>query len=408
MAQSDGASAPAALPPALNIIALSGFAASLSTRALDPVLPRIASEFSVSITTAAGLAAVSAFTFAVVQPAIGALADMFGKARVMIVCLALLGFSSLLGALTTSFELWFLCRILAGIGAGGVFPVALGLTGDLVGPERRQVAIGRVLGGSMTGNLLGASAAGVIGDVLGWRGVLSVIGMLVIVAALAVAFGFRGKPIKAGAPMDFAGLRRSYRLSFSNPNAAICFTAVLIEGTCVMGTFPFVAAFLHELGQESLAIAGLVIAGFAVGGLLYTLTVARLLPRLGVNGMMIAGGALVGLQLAIIAFGPPWQAQAVAFVAMGMGFYMLHGCIQVFASELTENARGTAMSLHSFFFFMGQTTGPIAYGFGLGHLGKVPTLLMAGARMVALGFLLARILRARPPADGPVGEPRLS
>ena len=399
MAQTDGASAPAGLPPALNIIALSGFAASLSTRALDPVLPRIASEFSVSITTAAGLAAVSAFTFAVVQPAIGALADMFGKARLMIVCLALLGFSSLLGALTSSFELLFLCRILAGIGSGGVFPVALGLTGDLVGPERRQVAIGRVLGGSMTGNLLGASAAGVIGDVLGWRGVLSVIGMLVIIAALAVAFGFRGKPIAAGAPMDFAGLRRSYRTIFSNPNAAICFTAVLIEGTCVMGTFPYIAAFLHELGQESLAIAGLVIAGFAVGGLLYTLTVARLLPWLGVNGMMIAGGALVGVQLAIVGFGPPWQAQALAFVAMGMGFYMLHGSIQVFSTELTEHARGTAMSLHSFFFFIGQTTGPIAYGFGLGHLGKMPTLLIAGATMLALGLVMARILRARPPAD---------
>jgi MFS transporter, DHA1 family, inner membrane transport protein len=399
MRQTGGRDAPAGLPPALNIIALSGFAASLSTRALDPVLPRIASEFSVSITTAAGLAAVSAFTFAVVQPAIGALADMFGKARLMIVCLALLGLASLLGAMATSFELLFLCRILAGIGSGGVFPVALGLTGDLVGPERRQVAIGRVLGGSMTGNLLGATASGVIGDVLGWRGVLTVLGLLVIIAALAVAFGFRGKPISPGGPMDFAGLRRSYRTIFGNPNAAICFTAVLVEGTCVMGTFPYVAAFLHELGQESLAIAGLVIAGFAVGGLIYTLTVGRLLPRLGVNGMMIAGGALVGLQLAIIAFGPSWQAQAACFVAMGMGFYMLHGCIQVFASELTETARGTAMSLHSFFFFIGQTTGPIAYGFGLSHAGKVPTMLMAAVTMLTLGLVLARILRARPPAD---------
>ena len=33
------------LPPALNIIALSTFAASLSARALDPVLPHVASDF---------------------------------------------------------------------------------------------------------------------------------------------------------------------------------------------------------------------------------------------------------------------------------------------------------------------------------------------------------------------------
>jgi hypothetical protein len=50
-----------------------------------------------------------------------------------------------------------------------------------------------------------------------------------------------------------------------------------------------------------------VIAGFAVGGLLYTMTVSRFLPRLGVNGMMITGATLVGLQLAAIAFGPGWK-----------------------------------------------------------------------------------------------------
>ena len=47
--------------------------------------------------------------------------------------------------------------------------------------------------------------------------------------------------------------------------------AVFVEGCCVLGLFPFIAAFLFELGETSLSIAGLVIAGFAVGGLFYTL-----------------------------------------------------------------------------------------------------------------------------------------
>ena len=133
-----------------------------------------------------------AFTFAIVQPVLGAAADLFGKARLMIVCLVLLGLANILGAMSTSFPLLFATRILAGIGSGGVFPIALGLTSDLVGPEKRQVAIGRTLAGAMTGNLLGASASGLIGDFLGWRGVLAVLGVLVIVASVAVAVGFRG------------------------------------------------------------------------------------------------------------------------------------------------------------------------------------------------------------------------
>jgi predicted MFS family arabinose efflux permease len=186
------------MPPAINIIALANFAASLSARALDPVLPHVADDFGVTIATAASFAAVFAFTFAIVQPVLGAAADLFGKVRLMIVCLVLLGLASILGALSTSFPMLFASRILAGIGSGGVFPVALGLVSDLVAPDKRQVAIGRTLAGSMTGNLLGASFSGVIGDFLGWRGVLAVIGVMVIVASVAVAAGFRGAAAERG------------------------------------------------------------------------------------------------------------------------------------------------------------------------------------------------------------------
>jgi MFS transporter, DHA1 family, inner membrane transport protein len=386
-------------PPAINIIALAGFSAALSTRALDPVLPHVAQDFGISITTAASIAAGYALIYALVQPVTGAAADLFGKARLMTLCLALLGLACILGALATSFAALFATRILAGIASGGVFPIALGLTADLVAPAKRQVAIGRTLAGSMTGNLLGATASGVIGDFLGWRGVLVILGVLGLIAAAAVAAGFRGAALTRAPTTDLKTLRKGYRTIFTNPNAPFCFSAVFVEGCCVFGLFPFIAAFLFDLGQTSLSIAGIVIAGFAVGGLVYTMMVSRLLPRLGVNGMMIGGAALAGLQLVALAFGPGWHLQFGSMLLMGCGFYMIHGCLQVFASELSIEARATAMSLHSASFFMGQTVGPIAYGFGIGHAGKQPTLIAAACLMVVLGFACAALLRQRPPAD---------
>jgi predicted MFS family arabinose efflux permease len=386
------------MPPAINIIAIATFAASLSARALDPVLPHVADEFSISIATAASFAAIFAFTFAVVQPVLGAAADLFGKVRLMIACLVILGVANMLGSIATSFPLLFATRILAGVGSGGVFPVALSLTSDLVGPEKRQVAIGRTLAGSMTGNLLGASFSGVIGDFLGWRGVLAILGALVVAASVAVAIGFRGKAITHPPKTNLKMLRHGYRTIFGNPNA-LCYAAVFIEGCCVLGLFPYLASFLFDLGETSLSIAGVVIAGFAVGGLFYTMTISRFLPRLGVNGMMITGASLVGLQLAATAFGPGWKVQMACLLLMGWGFYMIHGCLQVFASELSVEARGTALALHSFFFFMGQTVGPIAYGFGLQHAGKTATLLTSAVIITALGLTCARLLRQRSPAD---------
>jgi hypothetical protein len=48
---------------------------------------------------------------------------------------------------------------------------------------------------------------------------------------------------------------------------------------------------------------------------------------------------------------------------------------------------------------MGQTVGPIAYGFGLHSVGKIPTLLTSAVIIIALGFACARLLRQTRAAD---------
>src|SRR5258707_7168080 len=133
------------MPPVLKLIALATFAASLSARALDPVLPHVASDFNVSIAAAAGFASVFAFTFAVIQPVLGAAADLFGKARLVILCLVLLGLANILGALSSSFSLLFATRILAGDGAGGSFSLSLRPVRELLSPGKRQGGLWRTL-----------------------------------------------------------------------------------------------------------------------------------------------------------------------------------------------------------------------------------------------------------------------
>jgi predicted MFS family arabinose efflux permease len=379
--------------PILNVIAATTFAAALSSRSMEPVLPLVSGDFGVTVATAASLSAAVALSFAIVQPILGAVADMFGKAKLMIVCLALLGAANILGAMATSFEMLFASRVLCGVAAGGTFPVAMGLTSDLVPTAQRQIALSRVLAGAMTGNLLGATASGVIADVVGWRGVLIVLGLIVLVASAVVMMGFRrGGVVGARSGMSFAELKDGYRTIFANPNARVCFTAVFVEGALVLGLFAYVAAFLFELGETRASIPGVVIAAFAVGGLLYTMTVSRLLPKLGVKVLMITGAVVVALQLIVVAFGPRWEVQAISLLIMGWGFYSLHGSLQVFSSDLAPQARASALSLHAFFFFVGQAIGPIVYGFALSHFGKFATLCMSASAILILGVVAARLL----------------
>jgi predicted MFS family arabinose efflux permease len=386
----------------LPIIAMSTFAGALSARAMDPVLPQVAADLAVTIQVAATVASAFAVTFALVQPALGVVADVFGKAKLIFICLILLGASNIAGALSTSFDMLLVTRALSGAGGGGVMPVTLGLVGDLFPIRERQVALSRILAGAMAGNLLGATLSGLIGDIVGWRGVLMTIGVLVLAASVAVGWGFRDQMRAPRRQTNFADMVRNYRAILMHPHARVCYLGVFIEGSCLLGLFPFVAAFLAELGEPRLSIAGLVMAGFPLGGLVYTSTVSRLLPRIGERGLLIGGGALMASQLAIIALGPPWQVQLACFVVLGCGFYMIHGSLQTFASEISIEARGTAVAMHAFCFFLGQSAGPIAYGFGILHVGKLPTLLAAAAIMLALGFVCARLLQHKhvATADG--------
>jgi predicted MFS family arabinose efflux permease len=120
------------------------FATSLFSRAIDPIIPPIAMDLGVVPETVALLSTAFALPFALVQPILGPLADMFGKTRIMTVCLIILIATAVIGALAPSFQVLLVSRVLAGIAAGGVFPVSLAIVGDLVPVAERQIALGRI------------------------------------------------------------------------------------------------------------------------------------------------------------------------------------------------------------------------------------------------------------------------
>ena len=126
------------------------------------------------------------------QPLLGALADMFSKTRLMLICLLLVTASAIVCGMAKSFEILVIARMVAGLAAGGVVPIAFALVGDKIPVHERQVAMGRLLFAIMTGNLLGATCAGVLGDLIGWRGVFFATGLFGAIVLVAAVAGFRG------------------------------------------------------------------------------------------------------------------------------------------------------------------------------------------------------------------------
>jgi DHA1 family inner membrane transport protein len=376
-------------------LSLIGFITALASRATDPIIPPIAQEINVDPNAVALLTTAFALPFALVQPVLGPIGDMVGKVRVMIACLAVTILAMLASALATDFTMLLTARIVAGIAAGGIFPVGMAVIGDLIPLKERQVAIGRWLTAVITGNLIGSSLAGVIGDLLGWRGVFFVITALGVLALAVALISLREAVRVKRTKLSLAGFSAGYAKVFANPRAKVCFSAVFVEGIVVFGLFPFVALLLLAAGEPRASIAGLVIAGFSVGGVIYALLVPQLVARWRPDQLMIGGGVIAALSLALAAFDFAWPVQLAAFTLLGFGFYALHGSIQVQATELSAEARGAAMSIHSFFFFMGHASGPVLYGLGFVKLGSALTIWLAALVIMGVGFVCARLLRER-------------
>jgi DHA1 family inner membrane transport protein len=383
----------------INLLAFVIFATSLFIRSVDPVIPQIASGLAVEPTTAALLSTAFTLPYALTQPVLGALADMFSKTRLIAICMLTLGLGTLACGFAANFEMLMTLRIVAGMTAGGIFPIAFAVAGDRVPVRERQVAFGKLLFAAMSGNLLGASGAGVIGDLIGWRGVFFATGAINLVALAFAIPGFRGITETPGG-FDSSALIENYRAIFRNPLMKYCFGAVFIEALFMFGVFPYMAVLLHTEGVTHASIAGLVIAGFAIGGIFYTLSVKWLLTYIGEKRLMASGGMVMAFCLIVIALRAPWPVEFGNFILLGFGFYMLHGCIQVHVTELAPAARGSAMAGHSFFFFLGQAVGPVAYGRGLSSgIGITPVLIAGAAMLVATGWTCALKLRRPVPAS---------
>ena len=359
-------------------------------------MPQIASDLLVDVNTAALLSTAFTLPYALTQPVLGTIADFFGKTRLMNASLLIVSVTALICAVATDFSLVFAMRVAAGLVAGGVFPVAMALVGDLVPIHQRQVMIGRLLAVGLTGNVLGAAIAGVIGDLFGWRGIFAVTGSFGLIVTIAAFYVLRSFPVPKPRPaFNLPAVAANYRSIFADPRAKFCFGSVFFEGIFIHGIFPYVAILLFAGGEARASIAGLVIAAFGVGGVIYSLSVPALVARFAERRLMLIGGALGAIALSLAAMHFPWYAQVAVFGLFGFGFYLLHGCIQVHVTDLSATARGAAASVHSSFFFFGQATGPVLYGFGYSN-GILELLMFLGAGvLIAIAIVCSRYLRHR-------------
>lgn len=389
----DTAVDPGSLRKLIMVLGACGFASTFTMRIVDPLVPTLAAEFGRSIAQVAAMATAFSFAYAIGQPFLGPVADSAGKLRTIAVSLGLLALLSIAAAFSLSFDMLTVIRSGTGIVAGGVIPVAMAAIGDRAPMAERQILLGRFLVIMIVGQMAGAACSGLIAEHVGWRGVFVMAGALSAGAALLILFVLRPRPDAQRPKLSFSGAAANYAAVFANPRSKLLYGLVIVEGSLIFGMPPYVAAILQERAAVGPSLAGLVIAGTGLGGIVYGMLTRILVERVGPSRMTVAGGLLMatGFALFSLPFLPWWSAIGL-FVLNGFGFFLMHGTFQAQATELAPGARGSAVALFACALFMGHAIGPVAMGLSLHFLGTTGAILLFALGIGLLGFVTPRIM----------------
>ncbi|MFE7180830.1 MFS transporter [Streptomyces erythrochromogenes] len=154
----------------LVVLLVAQFMLAVDFSILNVALPVIGDGLGFSLSNLQWIATSFALCAAGFTLLFGRVADLFGRRRLFLVGLAVLGLSSLVGGLATSPEMLIAARVFQGLATAAVTPAGLSLltTSFPEGPLREK-ALG--LNGALmsAGFTTGAILGGVLTDLLSWR-----------------------------------------------------------------------------------------------------------------------------------------------------------------------------------------------------------------------------------------------
>ncbi len=388
----------------LRLISVAAFSSMASMRVCDPMLVTLSQEFHVTTGDASAVIAAFAVAYGVLQLFYGPLGDRFGKVRVIISATFACAVFSAVTALAPTLPVLVVSRAFMGAAAAGIIPLSMAWIGDSVAYEQRQETLARLMVATVSGMMAGQWFGGFAVEALGWRWAFAVLSMLFLTAAIMLLSQVRATAALAAVSGDSTAAPAAFSLQaylattgrlLRMPRVRWVLAIVAVEGALGFGTMAFVPARMVDGFGLSASAAGGVMVLYGVGGLVYSLMARRWLALLGEKGLSLLGSSLIAAGLLLLAWAPLVPLAVLGCFFAGLGFYMLHNTLQVQATQMAPEARGTAVTLFACLLFLGQSLGVLAVAASVDRGWIAQVFSIASLGIVVLGVLVSRRVQGR-------------
>ncbi len=388
------------------------FMVAIEATIVSTAMPRIAAELG-GLDIYAWVFSAFLLSQTAMTVVFGKLADIYGRKPVIVVGIAIFMLFSALAGLAWSMPSLIVFRLLQGIGAGAMQPVAMTIVGDLYPAAERGKIQGYLASVWAVSALVGPVAGGLITKHLSWPwifwinlpvGALAAVGYILFlketphrgkgsidvagavlfslaIAALMALLGAIGKGGWAlgGPALVFIVLTALFvRQELRVPDPVVSFplwrrrpiaaanAASMLAMVALMCLTAFLPMYLQTIQHRSAVTAGLALTMMVLGWPAGATLSGRIYPLFGLRRIAVTGSLLIpvgaSLFLMLDKDSPLWLP-AVGSLIMGFGMGLLSVCCIVLVQETVDRSqRGSATASNVFSRNLGNTIGAALFG----------------------------------------------
>ncbi len=376
------------------VVAIDGF----DTASIGFIAPALRGEWGLSAAALAPLFGAGLFGLMAGALLLGPMADRFGRKPVLLLSVAFFGLTSLLSAFADNMTTLLVLRFLTGLGLGGAMPTTITLTSEYCPQPRRASLVTLMFCGFTIGSALGGLVAAQLLATVGWRGILTIGGVIPLLLVPALLFALpeslrwmvlRGR----GASTAAQGIMRKIAntaqvlppLTVSDvklPGSPVTqlFRPGLIGGTLLLWSTFFMSLLIIYLlsswlptilngAGHSLSQASFISSAFQIGGTLGAILLGRWMDRYRPHRVLAT--AYLAAAACIVVVGMATQNVPLLVLAVfGVGF-------GVSGSQVGANALAAA-----FYPTTSRATG-VSWASAIGRSGSVLGSMVGGSLLAA-------------------------
>ncbi|HEV8679152.1 MAG TPA: MFS transporter [Stellaceae bacterium] len=392
--------------PFLAVLTASLLARLSYQMARSPVLPRFAEELGAAPELIGMVVAASTITGVVFKLPAGALSDLLGRRRVMLLGAVFFAVPPFFYPLATDAVSLLALRFVHGFATAIFAPVASAYVAGL-----GDVGRGARLGWFSSAGDIGATAGPLLGGLVLYATASFTASYLLVGVLGVLAFGFalavpQTEAEKTSTPRSVAGQAAEFRDGLRDVvTTPVVLTAAAVEATMYLGFgafLGFLPLYAASVGLDDAEIA-VILAIQLTTALLVKPLAGRISDRVGRKPVIVLGLLAAAASLPLIFRAASFASLAAIVPLLGLGVAAVTPATNALIADLVAARRlGTGMGVFGTIWDIGEAAGPILAGVLIGQIGYGLAFDAIAAIMAAVALVFAvRVRLAAAPAQPP-------